>query len=373
MARILTVDDEPLVRRAVSRVLQRLGHTVQEAECGDAAMRLALETPYDVALVDYEMKGGPDGLSVLSTLRELQPGCVRVLMTGRTDFPMVVQAINQGEILRVLPKPFQSEDLESMVGDVIEVARRYAALAESQRDAVGAERMFEDVLERNLLRLAVQPIVDAGTQHLFAVECLLRCSHPVLNGPIPVLRAVERANRMMDLGFHVNRLAAKWARTLPNDCRVFVNVHPGQLSDPDLLGHFEPLLPHARRVVLEITERADLHGIANWERAIAELGDAGFEFAIDDLGSGSSTLSLLAELKPTFVKVDMSIVRNVHADPRKQRLVELLVNFANATGARVVAEGVESADEHAELLRCGAHLLQGYHFARPTLDWPLES
>lgn len=370
MARILTVDDQALVRRAVSRVLSRLGHVVDDAESGSAAVRLARETTYDVALVDYEMAGGPDGLTVLSSLRELQPGCVRVLMTGRTDFPMVVQAINQGEVLRVLPKPFQAEDLERTVMEVLEIARRYAAIAESQRDAVGARRMFQECLDQELLHLAVQPIVHASSQSVFAVECLLRSDHPVLNGPLPVLRAVERAHRVAELGGEVNRLAAAWARALPKDVPLFVNVHPKQFNDPKVLERFEPLLPHASRIVLEITERADLHEIPNWDKAIADLDAAGFQFALDDLGAGSSSLVLLAELKPVFIKIDMSIVRNVHAEPRKQRLVDLLVNFANATGARVVGEGVETMDEASALVRCGTHLLQGFYFARPTLDWP---
>lgn len=373
MARILTVDDQALVRRAVSRVLNRLGHVVDDADNGHTAVRLARDTQYDVALVDYEMAGGPDGLAVLSSLRELQPGCVRVLMTGRSDFPMVVQAINEGEVLRVLPKPFQAEELERMVAEVLEIARRYAALAESQRDAVGAERMFQECIDQNLIKLAVQPIVHADSADVYAVECLLRSQHPILNGPLSVLHAVERARRVAELGEHVNRLAAQWATRLPETVPLFVNVHPFQFNDPRMMERFAPLLPHAGRVVLEITERADLHEIPNWDAAIAQLDGAGFQFAVDDLGAGSSSLVLLAELRPTFIKVDMSIVRNVHAEPRKQRLVDLLVSFANATGARLVAEGVETVDEASALVRCGAHLLQGFYFSRPTLEWPLAS
>ena len=64
----------------------------------------------------------------------------------------------------------------------------------------------------------------------------------------------------------------------------------------------------------------------------------------------------------------MSIIRDVHLEPRKKRLVELLCRFAEATDAMIVAEGVENTEEMLALKECGAHLLQGYHFAKPSLD-----
>ena len=84
---------------------------------------------------------------------------------------------------------------------------------------------------------------------------------------------------------------------------------------------------------------------------------------VDDLGAGYSSLSVLAELQPAYVKVDMSIVRNIDTDSRKQRLVDLLVRFADATDATLVAEGVETEAEAAALRDCGAHLLQGTAYA----------
>ncbi|MFZ5475324.1 MAG: EAL domain-containing protein [Myxococcota bacterium] len=370
MPRILAVDDEPLVRKAILRVMNRLGHAADEAGDGQSALRLAKDQAYDVALVDFEMPGGPDGLNVLRRLRELQPGCVRVLMTGRSDFPVVVDAVNEGEVLKVLPKPFQSHDLEDLTLEVLAAQRRMAAVVENQREAVNAERIFQEAVDGELIRLAVQPIVRADTHELFAVECLLRSRHPIANGPLPLLRAAERANRVNDLGEAVNQLAARWAEILPPQVPIFVNVHPAQFSDASFFQRFAPLYPHARRVVFEITERASLHDIPHWATAIQALDGAGFNFAVDDLGSGYSGLSLLAELKPAYIKVDMSIVRNVHLEPRKQRLVDLLVNFANATGAKLVAEGVETAEETAALQMTGAHLLQGYYFGKPTLEWP---
>ena len=94
----------------------------------------------------------------------------------------------------------------------------------------------------------------------------------------------------------------------------------------------------------------------------------GFAIAVDDLGAGYSSLSVLAELQPSFIKVDMSIVRGIDCDPRKQRLVDLLCRFADATDATLIAEGVETGEEAAALRECGAHLLQGYLFGKPSSE-----
>jgi len=98
--------------------------------------------------------------------------------------------------------------------------------------------------------------------------------------------------------------------------------------------------------------------------------EMGFSIAVDDLGAGYSSLSVLAELQPRFIKVDMSIVRGIDTEPRKQRLVDLLTRFAEATGATLIAEGVETTEEAEALRSCGAHWLQGYLFGRPSAELP---
>ena len=278
MARILVVDDEPLVRRAVSRLMQRLGHVVAEAADADSALRLTRDTMFDVAFVDYDMPGGPDGLAVLARLREIMPRCVRVLMTGRTDFPVVVEAINKGQVLRVLPKPFHAEQLEELLDEVVEAARRLAALAADERDVGGAVQLVDQLIAGEHLSLVVQPIVDGQDPGAVrAVECLMRSSHPVLSGPDRVLTTTERASRVHEVGGAVNRLAARWAARIPEDILLFVNVHPVQLEAREVARRFAPLVPHAHRVVLEITERASVLDMAGWEGAIRSLEELGFQ------------------------------------------------------------------------------------------------
>lgn len=367
--RVLVVDDDALVRRSVERILTRAGYDVVTAQEVAEAVRYASNLPIEAALVDYAL-ANEDGLQVLARLRDLQPSCLRILMTGRTDFPMVVEAVNRGEVLRVLRKPFQAAGLLQTLEDAFASARRMAQVATAQKQAADLQerQMLDDCLAEDLIDLALQPIVSASSGHeVRAYEALLRSRHPVLDGPLSVLRVAERANRIKDVGQKVFELARDWLDVMPPDVALFVNLHPDQLGDPDrLVRDTARLRPYAARVTVEITERSRLSDIDNWEVSIDALIDAGFHLAIDDLGAGYNSLTMLADLQPRYIKLDMSLVRSVDAEPRKQRLVQLMATFAEATNALLIAEGVETEEETATLIECGTHLLQGYHFGHPS-------
>ena len=147
-------------------------------------------------------------------------------------------------------------------------------------------------------------------QRVFAFECLLRSTHSVLSGPLSVLKAAERHGQLSAVAGVVAKRAVGWMNELPGNTRLFMNLHPDELADPDgMIARLEPLSPWADRVVLEITERSRLQGLDHWETAVERVTDLGFSIAVDDLGAGYSSLSVLAELQPKYVKVDMSIVR----------------------------------------------------------------
>jgi EAL domain-containing protein (putative c-di-GMP-specific phosphodiesterase class I) len=375
MARILAVEDDALVRRCIRRILTRKGHEVIEAAHGPEGLRHAAEQTFDVALVDYNLPM-LDGVEVLQRLRELQPGCLRVLVTGQLDLPMVVGAVNRGEITRVIEKPFKSKSLVEAVNEVLRTRQIMKDVMKVQEAAASAEerRMLEECLAGEDVQIALQPILDAPDGCVYAYEALLRSSHPVLNGPMPVLRAAEQHGMLARVAEVVVDRCHRWMQVLPDHVRLFMNLHPDELADPEsLTARLMPLAPWAQRIVLEITERSKLQGLDQWERSVEAVTELGFSVAVDDLGAGYSSLSVLAELQPSYIKVDMSIVRGVDHEPQKRRLVELLCRFAEATDALLVAEGVETEAEAETLRAIGAHLLQGYLFGRPSLQLPKES
>jgi EAL domain-containing protein (putative c-di-GMP-specific phosphodiesterase class I) len=368
MSHILVVDDDAGIRRMLQFVLQRSGHNVEQAQDGAEALRKAVKGQYDAAVVDFRMPP-PDGLELLSQLRNLQPRCVRVLMSGTLDVPVVMEAVNRGEVSRVIQKPFRRQTIVSALEEAIAARRRLEGLyIGAQSEAFETQRLqLEECLGEQVLTLALQPIVTAGARSLFAYEALLRSSHPVLDSPARVMAAAEAHDRLDRIADVVAYRAATVLNCLPADINLFINVHPGELADVERVqARFEPLTAWAKRIVVEITERSDLLQIINWRRAIDFLIGAGFRLAVDDLGSGYNSLSVLAELQPAFVKADMSIVRNVDRDERKQRLVELLSRFVKATNAQLIVEGIESEAEAETVCRLGADLLQGYLFGKPS-------
>ncbi len=151
---------------------------------------------------------------------------------------------------------------------------------------------------------------------------------------------------------------------------LFVNLHTHDLLDEDLFERDRPLARIAPQVVLEITERASLHHIHDLQARIGRLRDMGFRIAVDDLGAGYAGLTSFAHLEPEVVKLDMSLVRNVHAQPTKQTLVRTMIAMCHELGMQVVAEGIETPEERDAILEAGCDLMQGYLFARPGPSFP---
>jgi len=348
-------------------VLDNGGHVVEATADASGAIKALESRDLDVVLVSDDIDGGAPELLV--RLRDRQPKIMRMLLVSPAQRHAAPALVSAGLAHRSLARPFQAEALEQEIGTLMETAEHIRQAVSSQPERERADRLFQECLDDHCFALARQPIVSVRNLELCAYELLLRSRHPVLVGPLEVLDAVERCDRVADLGRAVNRLAAAQVAALPASVAVFVNIHPAQFADPQVLHAFDPLMPFATRVVLEITERAPLADFHGAEQALRDLADLGFRMAVDDIGSGYNSLAVLAELQPAHIKADMSIVRRVHDDPRKQRLIHLLASFASATGAELIAEGVETVEELRSLARHGAHLVQGFHVGKPVVEW----
>ena len=369
MARVLVVDDDPIVLKSIVRVLQGAGHEVCAESLGRHCLESAHAQPFDAALVDYKLPE-MDGLEVLQHLRDIQPRCVRMLMTGELALPLVVAAVNVGKVSRVIEKPFEANALVETISEAVYSQRRMQSMLQTEHSsgATQERRQLKEALDGGAFRLALQPIVQAKSHEVYGYEMLLRSTHPVLDGPAPVLAAAERHGMLRELGGVIVARAAEWLMRLPPDTRLFLNLHPQELIDSaSLCTRMEVLQMWSNRIVLEITERANMSKNFSWESALERVKQMGFQIAVDDLGSGYAALSMLAELQPHFLKIDMSIVRHVDTDVHKRRLVDLLCHFAEATESKVVAEGVETQAEAEALTESGVELLQGFYFGEPQM------
>jgi EAL domain-containing protein (putative c-di-GMP-specific phosphodiesterase class I) len=216
----------------------------------------------------------------------------------------------------------------------------------------------------------VQPIVSWSRKEVFGYEALVRCGEPTLPNPGALLSAAERLGATAELGRAIRAQAARIAAELPVGCALFVNLHARDLVDDTLYAKTSELTLVADRVVLEITERASLDDLADLSGRAAELRRLGFRIAVDDLGAGYAGLTSFARLEPEVAKLDMSLVRGVHAEVTKQRLIRSVASLCAEMKIQVIAEGVETQAERDTLLGLGCDLLQGYLFARPERTLP---
>ncbi len=242
-------------------------------------------------------------------------------------------------------------------------------LVDHSVEAAAQLRELEIKLDKCLatLNMHFQPIVHAHDRSRFGYEALMRSTDRALPHPGAVLDAAERLERIPALGRAVRAQCAKViAGSPPERGVVFINLHLLDLFDKQLTSAFAPLSRVASRVILEITERTSLEGQLDLRYRVAELRELGFRIAIDDLGGGHARMGTFTLSDTDFVKLDMSLVRDVDKHPMKQRLIRSVVDFCRDQGIKVVGEGVETEDEAKVLVDLGCDLLQGYLIAKPA-------
>jgi EAL domain-containing protein (putative c-di-GMP-specific phosphodiesterase class I) len=231
------------------------------------------------------------------------------------------------------------------------------------------ERAFRRAVEG--LYMVFQPIVSWTEREIVAYEALVRTCEPELARPDLLFSAAERLGMIIPLGRRIRRGVAQLVASAPERVSLFVNVHGGELADPDLYDPEAPLSRVAHRIVLEITERWSLDGFHDIGERISALRALGFRVAVDDLGAGYAGLTSFARLRPEVVKLDMSLIRGVNEDPTRQHLIRSLNGACRDLGIRVVAEGVETKEERDTLVALGSNLLQGYLFSKPARAFPV--
>lgn len=373
---VLLVDDDPAVLRAVSRTLRSRGFDVVTAHDGEQAVHSIRHRSFDVVLSDIGMPG-MDGIQLLREVREHDLNVPVVLITGDPAVSTAIQALEYGAF-HYLTKPVNSEALERVLEKAVQVHRlarvkKKAAELFGNDNALGADRAgIEASFDRALQQLwiAYHPIVDPRQKCVYGYEALLRTTEPSLPHPGAVLDAATRLGRLDELGQLIRARAVEPMIGSPQGCKLFVNLHVTDLSDPCLLSPNSPLASIADRVVLEVTERCSLDEVKDIRNRIAALREMGFRIAVDDLGAGYAGLTSFTLLEPELIKFDMSLVRDVHVNPTKQKVIRSMASLAQDMGMIVVAEGVETTAERDMLIDLGCDLLQGYLFARPGLPFP---
>ena len=229
-----------------------------------------------------------------------------------------------------------------------------------------------DIIDSRKLSTVFQPVIDISERRLVGYEALSRGPRlSPLENPVALFDAAAQYGLLWDLEYVTRLLAIEKAAGLGLDGKLFLNVDPRVIHDNRFNEGctFEMLRRNGfkpSQVIFEITERTAIEDYWSFRRVLGHYTRQGYGIAIDDVGAGHSGMRTIAETNPKYIKLDMSLVRDVHTDRLKQAICRSMVELCRTTGMQLVAEGVESLDEFMALKQMDIYLMQGYLFGKPS-------
>jgi EAL domain-containing protein (putative c-di-GMP-specific phosphodiesterase class I) len=268
----------------------------------------------------------------------------------------------------VLYSPLES--VERQILRLTDEALASGELRHRLRDRDQREGLLEIIYNRQLWT-AFQPIVEIESKQVMGHEGLSRGPRgSELELPMTLFGLAARHGLVEELERSCRRQAFVDWEVYGAQGRLFVNTVPATIRDRSFLGRgvLDYLGPNLspRFVTLEITERQVIENLNLYREAMHSFTELGFSFAIDDVGAGYSGLETMATLGASYLKIDMSLVRDVHQKRVSQQVVKAILDMGQGTGATIIAEGIQSQEEAEALLSLGVRYGQGYHLGRPV-------
>jgi EAL domain-containing protein (putative c-di-GMP-specific phosphodiesterase class I)/GGDEF domain-containing protein len=264
---------------------------------------------------------------------------------------------------------------ERVVSRVVSEAWESVRIQKMQTDFQARCRL-QDVLLGDQITSVFQPIVDLLHGGMHGLEALSRGPKDTQqHSPINLFEAAAATDLVFELDRHCRRKALKTARELPAPYRLFVNVVPASMYDPDFQGAaliklLEGLGLSPERIVLEVSEQYAIENYTLFVEALQNFTQMGFSIAVDDIGAGYSGLEKIAHLNPRYLKFDMQLVRDIDESHVKREMARALKTFADKMDSKIIAEGIEREGERQACVDLGIDYGQGYLLARPA---PLET
>jgi diguanylate cyclase len=307
----------------------------------------------------------------------------RILHSLTEPFDIGGSSVNVGVSIGIALAPRNAMDRETLMrlADTAlyeaktEGRNRFSFFLQQMDEAIRMRKVVADDLREAIandeLMVHYQPIYSAAGDRIVSLEALVRWPHPT-QGSIPPAKFIplaEQSGLVIPLGQWVLRRVCRDGQRWPG-VRIAVNVSPVQFRQRDFVtdvlnivqqGNFEP-----SRLELELTEGVVVDDADAAEAAMMQLRAHGFHLALDDFGSGYSSLIYLRRFAFDKIKIDRSFLESMEATGESAILIHSIVHLGRALGLTVTAEGVETKEQHRFLQALGCHELQGYLFSRPV-------
>lgn|GEM_PF-1749491 len=238
------------------------------------------------------------------------------------------------------------------------------------------EQGLHSAIENNEFYLAFQPQCNKDGD-IIGAECLARWNHPILGeiSPADFIPISEETRQIYQLGDWVLKTAflqiTQWLHQgLPhNFSRLAINISPIQFQDPNFVERVQELLVECKcppqLIELEITESCLFKDEHLAKQKLEQIKEMGMTLSLDDFGTGYSSLRHLRELTLNVIKIDQSLIRDLHKNEVDKDITDSILSLAQRLKMKVVAEGVENQEEMAALLELGCEFYQGFYFSKP--------
>jgi EAL domain-containing protein (putative c-di-GMP-specific phosphodiesterase class I) len=250
---------------------------------------------------------------------------------------------------------------------VAEARSREARRAGRRRRSHGEE--LRRIIEGSAVRMLFQPVVELQSRRVLGYEALARGpENSAFEMPGAMFNLSTEVGASADLDRVCRQAAFRESAAVGGGGNLFVNIWPGSLDDPEWGNGAAESIGEREgwRVVLEVSERGVGPDPHKFVRSLTKLKQMGYPIALDDVGTGYGSLATLQRVEPDYLKVDSSVVRDIHESLIKQEVFSSVVQIAARIGSEVVAEGVESEEELRALKDVGARYGQGFLFAGPA-------
>ncbi|MGG3468079.1 EAL domain-containing protein [Neobacillus pocheonensis] len=228
------------------------------------------------------------------------------------------------------------------------------------------------IISKKEIKLLAQPIIDVATKEIRAWEMLSRGPKGTgLENPMPLFSVARQTGMLYELEMIIIEKVLEQIKVTRCRQDIFVNCTPLTLGNlrftrdlKSLMLKYTSISP--KQITIEVTESDSIEGLKNFNYNIKMLRLMGFKIAVDDTGAGYSSLSTISEIMPDIIKIDRSLIQNIHQNSLKESMLKGLLLVAREAGSLVVAEGIENAEEASVLTRNKVDLAQGNFYSPPT-------
>lgn len=363
---ILLVEPDEALAQSTAVFLQTHQYKIDIAYTGADALRRLAHVP-DLLLIDCVL---PDmrGIEICRKVRDderLQQMPILLLSNHAMSAEDLESLYVYGD--DHITKPFDNRELLARI-KVVSQQTQLSQQARTEKEIVTRE--LKKILKYEMVIPFFQPIYSMATMMPLGVEALSRpTTDTFLSNPELFFKAALTFGMYSEVEKLAWRKAfAQWEKTIGQG-KLFLNCTPHFIGN-NLVDEafFKAIKIDPGRIVLELTERTAIQDHSRFINKLNDLRCLGIKIAVDDVGSGFASLDTVAEVKPDFIKIDLSLICDIHFDSLKRNIVQSIIDFCRKSDIVTVAEGIEKPEELQAVKDLGIDAVQGYLLGRPAAE-----